>query len=109
MRKVSWFDLILVAMGRRLRYRVEGNSMLPVLKDGEIVMVKPSQKFEVGDIVLAQHPYKQGTKIIKRISAISDAGKFTLTGDNPQESTDSRVFGEIDASEIIGKVVSRKG
>lgn len=79
--------------------------MLPTLKDGDVVLIKPGRDFTVGDIVLANHPYKN-TKIIKRVSSISAEEIITLSGDNPQESTDSRVLGEITQSEVVGKVVS---
>lgn len=88
------------------QYRVEGDSMLPELKNGDIVLVKKIENLQVGDIVVANHPFRK-TFIIKRITEISTGGKLFLKGDNPQESTDSRTFGEIDKKDILGKVVSR--
>jgi nickel-type superoxide dismutase maturation protease len=86
------------------RYRVAGDSMLPTLKDGDEVLVVPQQTYEIGDLVVARHPYKL-TSIIKRITKISTGGNLFLSGDNPAESTDSRTFGEIPEKDILGKVV----
>lgn len=80
--------------------------MLPTLKDGDKVLVKPGSHFEVGDIVLANHPYKK-MRVIKRISEISD-GRVSLVGDNPDESTDSRTFGEVSSNDILGRVIAKR-
>jgi len=76
--------------------------MLPFLKEGQEVLVwcwfyKP----KVGDIVVIG---KNGKDMVKRIQKIHDR-KYFVGGDNKRESTDSRSFGPIDKSEIIGKVV----
>lgn len=80
--------------------------MLPELKDGDIVLVKPPENLQVGDIVVAKHPFRK-TPIIKRITEFSTCGKLFLRGDNPGESTDSRSFGEIPEKDILGKVICR--
>lgn len=76
--------------------------MLPVLKAGQEVLVW-SWFYEpkVGDIVVVS---KNGKDIVKRIRKVSDR-KYFVEGDNKKESTDSRSFGGIDKSELIGKVV----
>lgn len=78
--------------------------MLPTLKDGDAVLINKKAAFETGDVVLANHPFKQSVKILKRIGEISADGKFSLTGDNADESSDSRSFGAVPKSEILGKV-----
>lgn len=80
--------------------------MLPILKDGDKVLVKPETNLQIGDIVVAKHPYKI-TPIIKRITKISTGGKVFLSGDNPDESTDSRTFGEISIKDVLGKVICK--
>jgi nickel-type superoxide dismutase maturation protease len=87
--------------------RVEGDSMLPTLKNGDIVVVDPRATVCVGNIVAADHPYKRSVKLIKRVHAINSDGRYVLTGDNPEASTDSRSFGSIAGSDIAGKVVCR--
>ena len=61
------------------------------------VFFKPKR----GDIVVIKH---QGKEMVKRIQKIDDRQIF-VQGDNQKESTDSRNFGPIDKSEIIGKVI----
>lgn len=103
----GWKDRILFFLGRRDAFRVEGNSMAPTLNDGDVVLVKHSRRVKIGDVVLAQHPYKQSVKVLKRISEVDDKGRYILTGDNPEESTDSRTFGSISAADVLGKVIGR--
>ena len=103
----GWKDRILFFLGRREAFRVEGNSMMPTLDEDDVVLVKHSRRVKIGDVVLAQHPYKQSVKVLKRIAEVDDQGRYILTGDNPEESTDSRTFGSIGATDILGKVIGR--
>ena len=105
--EANWKERVLFFLGRRRGFIVEGDSMLPVLKAGDAILIDPRAAFSAGDIVLAQHPYKKSVKILKRIGGISPEGKCTLIGDNAGESTDSRTFGEIQKKDILGKVVCR--
>lgn len=104
-------ELFLWVLRRRRRFRVSGNSMLPLLKPGEEVLVNPNAYRRTlprpGHIVVAQHPYRQDVRLIKRIAAVSEDGRCLLTGDNPIESTDSRVFGAVTVEQIIGRVTGR--
>ncbi len=79
--------------------------MFPTLKDGDEVLSEPPLKLEIGDIVIAKHPYKQSVIIVKRISEINENGVFLL-GDNPSESSDSRSFGFVPIANVEGKVVA---
>lgn len=106
-RRSSWFELALYYFGRSKAFSIEGDSMLPTLDDGDKVLVHPRADLIVGDIVLAEHPYRTDVKIVKRISNITIDGRVTLIGDNPAKSTDSRAFGAVSIESIIGKVVSR--
>ncbi len=105
--EADWKDRILFFLGRRKGFLVEGNSMLPTLKDGDAVLIDLTAKFETGDIVLANHPFKQSGKVLKRIGEITGDGKYVLIGDNAAESTDSRTFGAVLAKDILGKAVCR--
>lgn len=79
--------------------------MLSTLKEGQDVLVfnwaylfiQP----KVGDMVVVKVGRKE---VLKRIQKISDREYF-VTGDNEKDSLDSRKFGPIDKSEIIGKVI----
>ena len=80
--------------------------MAPTLVDGEHVLVEPSNRADVGDLVLCAHPYRSDTRIIKRVSATDDDG-MTLIGDNLAQSTDSSSFGKVPWSRLIGRVCTR--
>ena len=84
-------------------YRVKGNSMNPLLNDGDEVQVQAAEAYEVGDIVVAIHPIQTDITIIKRIESM-DGSSFRLRGTNAQESTDK--FGLVSRERIIGKVIS---
>ena len=64
---------------------------------------------QVGDVVLVQHPYEPKNKMIKRVTAVSDDGRYHLRGDNPEatSSTDSRGLGGFSQSQILAKVTHK--
>ncbi|HUR98898.1 MAG TPA: nickel-type superoxide dismutase maturation protease [Pyrinomonadaceae bacterium] len=105
LRKANWKDKLLYRIGRRKIFRVAGDSMLPTLKDGDAVMIVTRSPASVGDIVLAQHPYKQSVKMLKRVAAIDESGRYELVGDNAHGSSDSRMFGTIAIEHVLGKAV----
>lgn len=105
--EADWMEKIAYFLGWREIFLIEGDSMFPALKDGDFVLINPYAELEIGDIALAQHPFKQSVKIIKRIKEISPEGKYFLVGDNLSESSDSRAFGAIAAKDILGKAVCR--
>ena len=82
--------------------------MLPTLRPGQEVLIKPlrnpdHETVEPGDILLVQHPLDSSRQVIKRCSHW-DGTKVWLLGDNSAESTDSRSFGAVAPSFILGKV-----
>lgn len=89
-------------------FRVKDNSMRPSLSDGDYVVVSQLHylfsKPKARDMVVLKHP-KKDLLIIKRIERETPYGYFVL-GDNTALSEDSRSFGTIDRSSIVGKVVS---
>ncbi len=107
-RIAKWTDSILLILGRRVGFEVSGDSMLPTLQMGDRVLVDPKATIAVGDIVLANHPYKKSIRMIKRVASIDSDAHYFLAGDNTAESTDSQTFGRIPAKDILGKVVSIK-
>ena len=86
---------------------IEGDSMTPTLKTGDRVLIDKSSPISIGDVVVANHPFKSSVKLIKRVSSIAPDGNISLIGDNPNESSDSRGFGSINRTDIIGRVVAR--
>ncbi len=85
------------------KFIVHGNSMLPTYKPGQQVLSFNwgylFNKPKVGDIVVLE---QGGKKMIKRVKKIRSDEIFVL-GDNEKMSTDSRTFGWIKKSQIIGK------
>lgn len=103
-------EIGLWVLGKRWRFRVSGRSMLPTLRSGEDVLVKPVSSASVlspHDVVVCIHPFKPSVRIVKRVSeTFYDGGCYVLS-DNAAEGTDSRSFGVVARSHIIGKVTSR--
>jgi nickel-type superoxide dismutase maturation protease len=107
LREATFLERILVRIGLRKGFEVEGNSMRPVLRDGDAVLIQKGSTLRVGDVVIARHPFKQSVRIIKRINQIHVPDRYELLGDDPGESTDSRTFGPIERAMILGKVVAK--
>ncbi|MFL2974082.1 MAG: nickel-type superoxide dismutase maturation protease [Candidatus Thalassarchaeaceae archaeon] len=88
---------------------VKGDSMWPTLVDGSIVKfeILDDKIPEVGQIILAHHPFRKDTRIIKRIQSI-EKNKVFLIGDNPDPtaSEDSHNFGMINLSQIFAKIIN---
>jgi nickel-type superoxide dismutase maturation protease len=84
---------------------VLGDSMSPAYKEGDWLLVRWRTPYDVHDVVVIEREIRPGIFIIKRIKTI-ESGKFWVEGDNPS-STDSRQWGSIDQSEIVGKVLFR--
>lgn len=80
--------------------RVVGDSMLPTLKHGQIVVAFP-RRVEVNRVVIARVGKRE---VIKRVVSVSARG-IELAGDNPNNSTDSRHYGPVDPRSVRAVVV----
>ncbi|MDC0156098.1 S26 family signal peptidase [Euryarchaeota archaeon] len=93
---------------RFIDVKVNGNSMWPTLRDGDIARFEKidSKLIEPNLIVLFKHPFKKDFNLIKRISTI-EGGEVFLVGDNPDPnaSEDSHNFGLIDIEDIIAVLI----
>jgi len=105
--KAGFYEIALIVLGYRHKYICEGTSMIPTLKDGEVVLVDRAAEIEVGDIVVAKHPIEQNSEVVKRVEQINEQGNYFLVGDNLEDSNDSRHFGAVTREYIKGKVVAR--
>lgn len=81
--------------------RVLGDSMVPTLVPGTIVLAVRRRSYRPGDIVLIHH---DGLDKIKRIRDIQHR-KVYVTGDNTHTSVDSRDFGWLELRHIRAKLV----
>lgn len=79
--------------------------MEPLIKNGQSVLISKIPYFfsepDVKEIVAFNY---QGKVLIKRIEK-KTGNKYFLTGDNLKDSFDSRSFGSISKSDILGKVI----
>ena len=81
--------------------RVVGDSMLPDVKQGSIVIAKKTKSIIVGDIIVALQNNKE---VIKRVNNVDSNGYF-IVGSNLLNSSDSRMYGPVMKQDVIGKVV----
>ncbi len=90
------------------RFRISDGSMEPGLRAGDYVLVNRwayrSRSPSVGDVVVLRHPREAAIHIVKRVSALPGPEQVFVVGDNADMSEDSRVFGPVDRSLIVGRV-----
>ena len=102
---------------------VRGDSMSPNFNDGDWLLFRllPAKSKSgklvgelVGKVVLIQRQSQVGTDFlqVKRVVKVNETNetnetKFWVEGDNREKSTDSRSWGALDSSEVIGKLIFR--
>jgi nickel-type superoxide dismutase maturation protease len=95
------------------RVEVTGSSMAPALLPGDRLVViglpwLPQPWPREGMVVALRDPRLPGRILIKRVSAVDRAlGTVEVLGDDPEASTDSRVFGPVPRSSLVGRAVYR--
>ena len=106
----------LVRRGPLSRFAVEGPSMEPAYRPGDRLLVNRLAYLRrppaPGDAVVIRDPEHPSRLLLKRVAAAPDgpqteADRIYLLGDNPAESRDSRHFGPLPRSAIVGKVWRR--
>jgi len=82
--------------------RVRGRSMEPGLREGDIIFGW-RQPVHRGDVVLAT---QAGRDVVKRVESVQ-GDKVYLQGDNRELSMDSRHYGPVPKSAIIGSIMTK--
>jgi nickel-type superoxide dismutase maturation protease len=86
---------------------VAGESMQPALWPGDCLLVLAGGRVHVNDVVVARHPRIEGLLLVKR-AVREDDGGWWLLSDNPDAGLDdSRAFGVVAASLVVGRVLWR--
>ncbi|WP_395110339.1 nickel-type superoxide dismutase maturation protease [Actinomadura sp. SCN-SB] len=87
---------------------VTGDSMLPALRPGDLLLVRTGARVGAGDVVVARHPERDGLLIVKRAGHRSGDG-WWLESDNQRAAgrQDSWDFGAVPDRLLVGRVVAR--
>lgn len=89
------------------RVVVAGDSMAPTLLPGDCLLVRTGAAIEVGDVVVANRPGVEGLLLVKRAASREDAGWWLLSDNAEVGIDDSRAFGALPDSALLGKVLFR--
>jgi nickel-type superoxide dismutase maturation protease len=84
--------------------------MAPLIRDGDRVFIDPNayrrRPPRAGDIVLSRHPFRADTVLVKSVREVGEGDRVFLIGTTGSPSTDSRSFGPVLLTSLLGKVVS---
>jgi signal peptidase I len=83
--------------------RVSGPSMVPTLRDGDVVLARHGAAIRPGDVVLARYRSMPDRYVLKRAVRAVDGG-WWLASDNAAAGGDSGVHGVAD---MLARVVLR--
>ena len=89
------------------RVTVHDTSMSPALQPQDGLLVGRWLNVRVGDIVVFRDPEARSTLTVKRVYAVGHDGDLEVRGDNPNVSRDSRHFGRVLPSLVIGRAFYR--
>lgn len=81
--------------------------MEPDFRPGDYLLVLRWGEPQSGEAVVARHP-ETGEPVLKRLTGKRGAGMW-LEGDSPLQSTDSRHFGPVSRSGLVGRVWNGTG
>ncbi|MDA3022243.1 MAG: nickel-type superoxide dismutase maturation protease [Actinomycetota bacterium] len=87
--------------------QIIGPSMAPAMRTGDYWVVWRTKKVRPGQVVLLRHPLRPELPIVKRLISQPGPGLWWVEGDSPHISDDSRVFGPVATSAIVGRVTFR--
>lgn len=82
---------------------VDGRSMLPALRPGDCLLVRPGAQIRPGDVVVARFDARPALLVVKR-AVRPDGELWWVESDNPEVTDDSRRYG---AAQVLARVVLR--
>ncbi len=85
---------------------VAGPSMVPTLRDGDLVVVRYGARIRSGAVVVFRHPFQQDLRLVKRADGRRPGGWWLLSDNRPVDS-DSRQFGAVPEELVLGRVLLR--
>ena len=79
--------------------------MLPTLTPGDVLILTapPARLPDVGSLVVVEDPTRPGHRLVKRVASHGRA-TFSVSSDNPLEGRDSRHFGSLQPTQLVGQV-----
>jgi nickel-type superoxide dismutase maturation protease len=84
----------------RSRIVVRGDSMLPRLWPGDVLLTVPAWgRRRPGQVVVTRDPADPDHLVVKRVTG-TDGRRVFLRGDHPERSTDSRAWGWLDRRQV---------
>ena len=85
--------------------------MVPIFRNNDIILINRLayvfKNPKENDVIVLRDP-RNGREILKRIVKVNNSAYF-VEGDNKKESTDSREFGPVTKTAIIGRVITNLG
>lgn len=106
----------LLRRGPLSRFAVEGPSMEPAYRPGDRLLVNRLAYLRrppaLGDAVVIRDPEHPSRLLLKRVAEVpagleAPPGRIYVLGDNATESRDSRHFGALPRSAVVGRVWRR--
>ena len=86
---------------------VAGESMTSALRPGDCLLVWGGARIRLGDIVLARRPSMPELLLVKRVARRLDGGWWVLSDNAEDGLDDSRAFGVLPDSQVLGRVLFR--
>ena len=87
--------------------KVRGHSLYPEFRDGDYVLTArvpfPSGKIKSGNVIVFRQPVHG--LLVKRVQEVLDDGTAFDVRGTQMDSTDSRNFGPVSLSQVLGKVI----
>lgn len=89
------------------RVAVTGPSMEPTFRSGDWLLVRQLRRMpRPGELVVALDPRQPARLLLKRVRMVH-GDEVTVVGDRAEVSTDSRDFGPLPGTAIVGRPVLR--